>query len=108
MSNSSKWLCRCSSRWDKEVDRRGLLELKVHPKVEDLKVWLASQALPLVEVLAQAPPLQPTGDHSGWASRKDFIAGKLDMIRQIVLELDNLADPDSMPLTTRNNYQTFD
>lgn len=107
MNNSSKWLCRCSSRWDKHLDRRGLLEIKVHPKVEDLKVWLAYQALPLVEVLAQGPPLQPTGDHNGLASRKDFVAGKLDMIRQIIMELDNLADPDAIDLTSRNDYSTL-
>jgi hypothetical protein len=90
MSNSNRWLCRLSSRWEGNLDRRGLLELKVNPRVEDLKVYMALLALPLVEGLALAPSLQPTEGHNGQG--KEFKAGRLDMLRQIILELDDLSD----------------
>lgn len=84
MSSNRHWLCRCSSRWEQEVDPLAWDRLLLNPDLEAFKVKLAALALPLVEAQAQAQSNKQPGDHSPLVEN----AGKLNLIRQLFLLID--------------------
>ena len=84
MTNSRLWLCRLSSRWDKEADPQAWERLLANPDLEAFKVKLARAALPLVEAQAQAQSSRQTEAPSVLADN----AAKLDLMRSIFLLID--------------------